>query len=326
MKNYYDILGVKKTSSKEEIKQAFRKLAIENHPDKGGKKEKFQEIQEAYEILGNEEKRREYDEGPRLGPNMSNFDFFFNASNMHRSQKIKKANHFYVCDISLRDVHFGTIKKIKVKRENYCGDCYKKCDECDGMGEISRTIQMGPFIQQINRPCNKCNNLGIEIKNSNFENCNKKCQNGKIVEEKIFELEITKGIQQSKQFIFSGWGEQGIKENDISGDLIITINIKPDEILKKNDLNLIFETTFTLKESIIGKDIEINIFDEIININSKVFGILNPNKQYIIYKKGLNGENKRGDLYIIPKIEYPDKTLTDDEIKKLNNIFSEINL
>lgn len=329
MKNYYKILGVEKNASKDEIKQAFRKLAIENHPDKGGSTEKFQEIQEAYEILGNEEKKRVYDSGGTHNGNinMSNFDFFFNKFNTTNSGNgsgiTKKKNHFYKCDITLRDVHFGLVKKIKVKREKFCKICYIKCNECNGIGQISRVMQMGPFIQHINQSCKKCNSVGKNYNNSN--NCTD-CENGKIKEDKIFEINIPKGVSQNKQYVFEDWGEQAILENEESGDLIITINILPDQIFKRNELNLIYDGSFTLKESIIGKNIEIDIFGEKLNINSKIFGILNPNKQYIIYGRGLKSEDKRGDLYITVKIEYPEKSLTDEEINILNKAFNEINL
>jgi DnaJ family protein A protein 2 len=340
MKNYYDILGVSKDASKDEIKKVFRKLAMENHPDKGGSKEKFQEIQEAYEILGNEDKRRDFDNGDLNGHGhghghgMSNFDFFFNVQRNRGSQnnhKVKKSDHYYNCDITLRDVHFGLIKKIKVKRENLCKLCYVNCDECDGIGNISQTIRMGPFLQYINKRCNNCKGVGKYYKDKDKNDDNKEndkkncCENGKIVEEKIFEINIPKGVHQNKQYIFSGWGEQAINDNDMSGDLIISINIKPDITFKRNDLNLIYETECTLKECIIGKDITIEIFDETLIINSKIFGIINPNKQYIIYGKGLNGENKRGDLYIIFKIIYPERSLNDKEIEKITNVFNEIN-
>lgn len=329
MKNYYNILGISKDASKDEIKKNFRKLAMENHPDKGGSKEKFQEIQEAYEVLGNEDKKREYDEC--RSPGMSKFEFFFNMhqnnNGQSQGQGIKKKHHYYTCEITLNEVHFGFIKKIKVKRENLCKLCYNNCDVCNGSGNISQVIQMGPFIQHVNRKCNNCNGLGkcFEIKSD--EKCEKctECENGKIIEEKIFEINIPKGVHQNKQYIFSGWGEQAINDKDMSGDLIISINIKPDTTFKRNDLNLIYETKCTLKESIIGKDMTIQVFDETLNLNSKIFGIIDPNKQYIIYGKGLNGEDKRGDLYIIFKIIYPEKNLKDTEIEILSKAFNQIN-
>jgi len=327
MKDYYEILGVDKNASNAEIKQAFRKLAIENHPDKGGKKERFQEIQEAYDILGKDDKKREYDNN-RQGPNINNFEFFFNMHNNHSrtNQIVRKSNHFYNCDITLQDVHFGLNKKIKVKREYICKKCYVNCNECNGIGQINRTIQMGMFIQNTSQICNKCRGCGKEYTQKECD-----CINGKITEEKIFELKIPKGVEPNRQYIFKEWGEQAVRENEVSGDLVITINIKPHETFQRRDLNLIYECKITLKESIIGKTIQIKHFDEMLNLNTKIFGIINPQKQYIIYEKGLNGEEngnkqKKGDLYITFKIEYPEKTLNDDEINALNNVFNSVNL
>jgi DnaJ family protein A protein 2 len=320
MKDYYKILGLSKNASKEEIKLAFRKLAMENHPDKGGKKEKFQEIQEAYEILGNDEKRKKYD---RPDMNFNDFNFFFNF-NENINRQTKRANHYYNCEITLKDVHFGLTKKIKVKKDIICKICNDNCEKCNGLGKIVEILKMGPFIQQHSHTCNKCSGKGklyIEKKcNDNL------CVDGKINQENIFEINIPKGVEQNKQYKFEGWGEQTIADNEIPGDLIVIINIKPHEIFKRNNLNLIYETSLTLIESIIGKDIQIKVFNEILNINTKIFGIINPSKQYILYEKGLNNDEKRGDLYIIFKINYPEKSLTDDEIKILKNVFNEMSL
>jgi DnaJ-class molecular chaperone len=324
MKDYYAILGIEKNASQEEIKHAFKKLAMENHPDKGGEKEKFQEIQEAYSILSDSEKKNNYDNRDNMG--RSPFDFFFNQNSFENQNiQIKKSNHYYNCEIELKDVYFGLLKKIKVKREKICKICNDNCKNCNGIGILSKTIQMGPFIQSIRQNCNTCNGKG-KIHNKNQEcECN---ENGLLIEEKIFEINIERGISQNSKYIFHEWGEQGFKDNEIAGDLIINIYIKEHPYLKRDNLNLICEKEFTLIETIIGKDIKIELFNETVEINSKIFGILNPNKKYIIYDRGLfkGSSEKRGNLYIIIRVNYPEKTLNDNEILLLKNTFDKVNL
>lgn len=327
MKDYYNILGVSKDASDIEIKKAYKNLAKTHHPDKGGDKSKFQEINEAYETLSNSDKKHQYD-NPMQHDNFFNFEFnnntFFtqhNQQHFHNTNHkniVRKKDHHYSCKISLKDIYFGITKKLKVQRARICRSCKKSCNKCNGNGNLTQHIQMGPFSQIVNSLCNTCRGSGFDPSNTDCKLCN---SNGSIQEDKIFEIVIEKGTESGKQIIFQEWGEQAIKPNEISGSFIVTIYIEKDQFFERRNLDLIYNIDLTFKESIVGKKVTIPHFNGDFPLNTTGFGIINPNKEYIIFKKGLVKGEKTGNLHIIFKIKYKEKTFTEDQLKLLNETF-----
>ena len=315
--DYYAILGIKKNSTDDDIKKAYRKLAREKHPDKGGTTEEFQKIQKAYETLGDNDKRREYD-----NPNQHSRGNMFNFK-----QRMEKCgNHTYTCKVTLKDVYYGITKKFRIKKDKVCNSCYLDCSNCDGNGIIYHNIQMGPFNQVIQQTCTICHGKG-KCK-TNVENCDKCERRGYITEEEYIEFVIPKGCENGYYEIFNEWGEQPTKNNQIPGDLLVVVNIEDLNIIfKRRGLDLLYETKISLKESLVGKELVIPYFDQDIKINSRGFGIINPNIQYTIFGKGLlNNSNKRGNLHVIFKIDYPQKSFSDDDYNKLNEVLENIKL
>lgn len=332
--NYYDILGVSKTSSLEEIKQSYKKLVIKNHPDKGGNKEKFQQIQEAYEVLSDDNKRRQYD-NPNQGGFPQGFQFPFqgdfqqgfpNPFNFFNMSNNKNNDQIYKCKITLKDVYNGVTKTFNIKRKTLCNSCKKKCDMCNGVGMVNsgQQIQMGPIIQIIQKQCEKCAGSGI-IKNTiSCTPCN---SSGYIHKEKNINLKIPKGVEEGKEYIFEEWGEQSNKPNEKSGNFIVRINIENDNIFTRSGLDLHYETNINIYESIAGKKLEIPYFGETLYIDTSNFCVINPNKEYIVLEKGLVNENgTKGNLYIKFKIEYPEKILNEEESLLLSNLFKKLKL
>jgi DnaJ-class molecular chaperone len=326
---YYNILGVSRNASDDEIKRAYKKLALKTHPDKnGGDDSEFKKINIAYETLSNPEKKNDYD-NPHMNifdnANNNPFSHPFNHPffNLHRNNSqhanMRMNDHHYICKISLKEVFFGTTKKLRVNRNRICKSCIKSCDKCNGSGKITQQIQMGPFTQILDRGCNTCNATG-KIKNDGAIHCTK-CLNGTINEERIFEIVLNPGIESGKIINFEEWGEQPSKDNQIPGSFIVTIKVEEDPIFKRKNLHLRYTVDLTFKESIIGKILSIPHFSGNIDIDTRGFGIINPEKEYIIYNKGLCDENKKnGDLYLIFKIKYPEKTFTDEQIEILKKI------
>lgn len=319
--NYYDILEISKNATDEEIKQSYRSLAKQHHPDKkGGNKEKFQKIQEAYDVLSDKQKKQDYDNKTpeNIFNNFSSgFSFFNNFTNFF-SQKIKKNDHIHKYSINLENVYFGIKKQFNLKKSNECDSCKKKCQTCYGLGRIQQKIQVAPnIIQAIQHPCKICNTTG-KIRNLQCDKCN---STGFITEEKRIEIDIPKGVENGKKFIFEGWGEQATNSNEISGDFIIEIHIQEHPTLKRHGLDLIHNERITLKESIIGKNISIPYFKSIIHLNTKSFGIIDPNSNYGLDDRGLELNNKKGKLYIKFTILYPNKKLNDEEIIMIKDIF-----
>jgi DnaJ family protein A protein 2 len=178
MANLYDILGVQKNASQDDIKKAYKKLAIQNHPDKGGDEKKFQEISNAYDILGDQKKRQDYDNGGQQFRGRPNHEDIFaqmfghkmngmNNKNQKKQHSCSDINRNY--KISLKDAYTGTIKNLKIKLKAYHFDKIKECNDCNGMGRIKNIQNMGIFTQIFEAPCNKCKTTGfIESNDVNY--------------------------------------------------------------------------------------------------------------------------------------------------------------
>ena len=335
-KDHYSVLGVAKNATDDEIKQAYKVLAKKHHPDKGGSKETFQNVQEAYDVLSDANKRHAYD-NPMAMPNLEDLfgagGFPFGGGGIDLSSLFgnrnqasnKKSNNFYNINIRLDDVHTGIAKNFNIKRDIICKKCRKNCDVCNGTGTITQRVQFGIMIQMINKECHKCNGCGKMKNNNACSSCNTK---GFISEQKLVELKIPKGVENKKRYIFKEWGEQPKKENEVAGDLIIVINIENHNFFERNDLHLKCNLSISLKESLVGKKIKIPYFDKPFEISLKDFGIINPNKDYVMFKKGLENDNgQKGNLYMKFTINYPDNhILNNAEIDMLNDVFNKIKL
>jgi len=345
----YEILGINQNASQDEIKRAYKKLAIQFHPDKNPNNSeaeaKFREISNAYSILSNEDNKRRYD---NLGDenyddnngggapdvdiremfehmfgnrNTDPFgDAFFGFKNRtHQNNQCNNIQKTY--NATLEEVYFGINKNINFKISHHCKKCIKTCDKCNGNGMIQQMIQMGPFTQIISQPCNTCTGTGVIIKGS--KNCNE-CKGEGIYEvDNLCNLNIPKGFEEGMKTIFNNLGEQPKKNNQIPGHLILEIRVQDHSIFTRKGNDLYYKLSITLTESILGKDINIPYFDDVIKININQFGIINPNKQYIIKNRGLpilNNDNKKGNLFLEFNIIYP--TLEKEEIHNLSSILS----
>ena len=150
-------------------------------------------------------------------------------------------------------------------------------------------------------------------------NC-EECTNGKKNEELVVNIDVPVNVDNGKQYVFNEWGEQPKRDTDIPGDFVIVVMIETDPNFTRNGLDLIYTQSITLRESIVGKKITIPHFKEPIELELSGFGIINPNKRYTLYEKGMPG----GHLHIIFKIEYPEKVLSEETKIKLNELLQEI--
>jgi DnaJ-class molecular chaperone len=306
--SYYESLGVDKTASKDEIKKAYKKLAMKSHPDKGGDTEVFKKISEAYEILSDEDKRNEYD-NPRQQFNP--FDVF---GQMFGRQVRRLQDHRHVIKISLLDAYKGRGINLNVKMDKKCL-CVKTCEVCKGSGNIGiqHPMMMGMIIQQ---PCGKCSASGV------FSvGCLKCAGKGVLQETNRVSINIPAGVENGHQEILEGLGEQSINSNDIAGNLTIIIQVEEHSIFKRSGDDLIFTKKISLGESIVGLYVGIPHFDGDIIHDTRQYGIINPSKLYIVPGKGMTS---RGSLQIKFDIQYPNVPITDDmrdEIKELKFLF-----
>jgi DnaJ-class molecular chaperone len=323
MSNYYDILGVDKNASIDDIKKAYRKLAIQHHPDKGGDEKKFQEISAAYDVLNDEKKKKEYDNGGnQRGRQQNHEDIFAQMFGNRMNGRNHNEKKEYVCSdinrnykISLKDAFTGSVKNLKIRLKAYNFDKIKECDECNGLGKIRNIQNMGIFTQVFECACNKCKTTGfIEIDNATYD------------DEKNIQLIIPKGIKNGNKIVLNGCGEQSKLKNIKAGNLIFTIEIENNNSINRDGDNLHYKFDISFIKSIVGEEISYNLFDEEkIEFNTKMFNIVHPNKKYEILNKGMyimNSDNKRGSFIIEFNINYPQ--LNDEKRNNLEKILKDI--
>jgi DnaJ-class molecular chaperone len=325
--DYYRILNIDKTAKSDEVKQAYKRLAREHHPDKGGDKATFQRIQKAYETLSDPQKRAEYD-SPHGGfpfefPNF-NSSFFQHHQQQNARQASRMSNHFYTCKISLNDVYFGTVKRIKVTRERLCTSCVQSCPRCNGSGAIKQAVQVGPFTQLMSHHCHDCQGTGDFFNSATF--CTKCHQKHKVPEERLIEITIPRGVKNGEQYVFEEWGQQAKKSIDIPGHLVVTIEIEPHPVFERIGNHLKCTISLSLRESITGKTVVVDHFDGPFPIDTSGFGIINPNKQYTIFERGMESNGQKGSMHIVFKIDYPSKTFSQDEMQLLKDVFDRVSL
>ena len=330
MTTYYEVLNINKNATETDIKQAYRNLAKVHHPDKGGNKETFQKIQEAYDVLSDPNKKMVYDNelnGFNNFPNFPNFpNFGNNFFNNFFNVKQKRNNTVHILNLTLDNVFSGITKKFIIKRNFECKFCKLICPTCNGKGCIATRKNMGPIVIQINNEiCQICKGLG-KIKNQEIK-CECCDSNGFTTEEKNIEISIEKGVENGKEYIFREWGEQAVNEGDIPGDCIIKVQIENHDIFTRNNLNLHITLKIKFTETVIGKIFKIPYFEEEFEFNTNSIGIINPIRDYIINGKGLeNNKGEKGDLLVKFIVEYPTKILNDEEIFLVKNTFNLIKL
>jgi molecular chaperone DnaJ len=306
--NPYEALGLQRSATEDEVKKAYRKLAREHHPDKGGDAEKFKKVQEAYEVLSDPQKRQNYDQwgtadGPPQGghgfPGPDIFSQMFNGA-FGGGQKgpVRRANHEHELKITLEDAYRGLTKNFKIALSKPCWTCQKKCPHCHGRGQVH--VQMGPM--QFAQPCPACQGIGVH--GQGCQECNFKSQK---VENLNLELKIPKGIQSGNTLTAHGLGEQGRTREEESGDLIFHIRIQDHpELLRQGD-DLVWHTKISFMDSVNGKIIEAPHFDGPIRIDTADWGVLDPREDYVIPGKGFGteGTTSRGRYRVAFNIAYP---------------------
>ena len=290
-KDYYKILGVTKGATEDEIKKAYRKLAHEHHPDRPhGDEKKFKEINEAYQILSNKEKRAQYDNfgqvfegsgfpgGQGFDPNQMGFEFSFgDFGNLNdvfdaffEGLGVKQKRRTYnrggdieiVQEITLEEAFKPLEKKIKFTVLRVCESCKgmghdpkagtSECAHCGGRGEIreARNSFFGSFSQV--KQCKECNGSGMIPKKP----CASCKSAGRVIGERVVQVDIRQGVQNGQIIKIKGAGEDGSHGAE-AGDLYVRIIIRPHSIFRREGDNLYIKKPINVTDILLGKKVEI---------------------------------------------------------------------
>jgi len=355
-KDYYEILGIVKTAAAEEIKKAYRKLALKHHPDKNRNDKtaeaKFKEAGEAYHILSDKEKRANYDrfghaafEGSGGRGGFQNFDFsgafsdvfgsdifedifdgFGGTGNRRRSRTsdFRGQDLRYDLPISLEDAFHGKKQEISFTSSETCGRCKGYCAEPGSKptscsmcnGQGKVRSNQGFFTVQ--QSCPECSGSGEQISKP----CNDCRGIGKVQTKKKISTTIPKGVDDGTRIRLSGKGEAGIKGGG-DGDLYIFVSIEPHNIFKRSEENLFFEFPISLADAALGTSLEVPTIDGG-KAKVKIPSGTQNGKQFRLKGKGMPMmRNKNyGDLYIQATTEVP--VALSKEQKKLLEQFKKL--
>ena len=332
-RDYYEVLGVNKSASPEQIKSAYRKLAVKHHPDKNkgdkGAEEKFKEASEAYHVLSNSERKQNYDNfghaafenggGGRGG--FGNFDFSnhfsdifedffgegFGGGRRSRRSNNRGSDLRYDLSISLEEAFSGKKQDIKFSTSEKCDTCSGSgskpghqagaCSMCGGHGQV-RSSQGFFTVQQT---CPQCGGAGEEITHP-CSSCNGQ---GKKQASKRLSVTIPKGVDDGTRIRLSGKGEAGSRGSS-SGDLYLFINVYSHDLFKRSDENLFFECPISIADAALGTSIEIPTIDGG-KAKIKIPAGTQSGKQFRLRGKGMPymRGNDFGDLYVQVNTEVP---------------------
>ena len=356
-RDYYEVLGVSKEASEDEIKKAYRSLAKKYHPDMNpGNAEaemRFKEVNEAYDVLSDSEKRSKYDRfghaafDPSTGGGGSGFggfggfgadfdfgdifsSFFSGGGGSGRSRQNMPREGDDVATrvtISFEDAAFGCKKEVNFARIESCGECSgsgaekgttpETCSTCRGTGRVTVQQQTMLGYMQTQRACNSCGGRGKIIK-SPCSNCNGK---GRIKVNKKLEVNIPAGIDHMQNIILRGQGSAGINGGP-SGDLIIEVRVKEDKFFTRDGNNLYCEIPITFAEAALGAEIDVPI------LGGKTKKLKIPEGTQTDTTFPLRGEGmpnvnsgRKGDIIITVTVETP-KNLNSKQ-KELLTAFAE---
>ncbi|KAL3648781.1 hypothetical protein CASFOL_005184 [Castilleja foliolosa] len=330
---YYDILGVSKNASQDDLKKAYRKLAIKNHPDKGGDPEKFKEIAQAYEVLNNPEKRKIYDQrygegmgGGGGGGGHSEFKNHFGGSpfGLGRRQRRRGKDVVYPLHVSLEELYKGTSKKLYISRNVLCSKCKgkgskpgpsTKCSGCQGSGIKVSIRHLGPsMIQQMKQyPCNECKGTGEMIRCS-------QCKGEKVVQEnKVLVVVVEKGMQHCQIIKFLGEADEA--PDTVTGDAVFVLLQKEHPKFKRKGDDLFFEHTLSSTEARCGFEFILTHLDNRrIFIKSQPGEVIKPGQVEAINNEGMpiyQGSFMKGKLYIQFTVDFSDLLSLEEQRKAL---------
>jgi molecular chaperone DnaJ len=343
-RDYYEILGVSRSASSEELKSAFRTLARKFHPDinkEPDAEEKFKEINEAYAVLTDADKRRAYDQFGHAGvngaggvPDWSGMDFadifgeFFGfatgSSRQRQNAPRRGADLSYTAVLTFEEAIFGLEKQIEITRDEVCGTCKGKgaepgsnpvkCSNCGGRGEVRQVRQtfLGSMVQVT--ACPNCGGRG-EIISIPCHTCKGRGLERKTV---IKIVPIPGGVDNGTQIRLAGEGQPGINGGPI-GNLYIDIKVKQHKFFKRRGNDILLDLNVNIAQAALGAEVDIPTVDGPVKLN--IPAGTQPGKVFTVRGKGSPylRSSGRGDQLVIVNVEVPSR-LTPDQRKILEQL------
>lgn len=340
-RDYYEVLGVEKNAAEDQIKKAYRKLAAKYHPDvnhEADAEDKFKEINEAYEVLSDADKRARYDQfgfagvdpnfapgggGDPFGAGFGGFsgfgdlgdifgDFFGGGSTRTRSanRPLRGENVVVQVEVTFEEAAFGTQKEINVSRVETCDQCGgsgaaegsqpETCPQCHGSGQVRTTQSFMGMTMQSTAPCPTCQGKGKLIKNP----CTRCKGKGRIKRARKLKVDIPAGIDAGQSVRLSNQGNAGANGGP-NGDLMVAVRIKPHELFTREGSNVYCEMPISFCQAACGGDIEVPTLDGKVRYNvpegtqtGTTFRLKGKGIPYVGYKN-------RGDQYVTVVVETP---------------------
>lgn len=335
-KNYYDILGVDKKATQDDIKKAFRKLAQKHHPDKGGDEAKFKEITEAYATLGDDKRRREYDSygqsfnGGNPGAGFGGFDFGgfqnggveFDISDLFEGfgdifggqsgrSRMKRGRDISIdIEVSFKESVLEGKRSVLITKVGKCETCHgsgakpntemKTCPTCNGAGRIheTRNSPLGAFTSV--RTCPECEGTG-KIPAEKCDTCGGR---GVMKREEEINIEIPAGIDGGEMIRMPGGGEA--VKGGVSGDLYVKVHVKPHPVFRKQGLNILMDMPVKLTDALLGTTVTIETIEGK-KLEVKVPPMSAAEETLRLRGKGVTIDGASGDLLIRTTVTLPKK-------------------
>lgn len=352
-RDYYEVLGVSRSATADEIKKAYRKKAIEFHPDKnpGDKEaeEKFKEAAEAYEVLSDETKRQRYDQfghsvaggfggaggfsmedifsqfGDIFGGAFGGFGGFGGAGSGRGGRRMRRGSDLRVkVKLTLKEVAKGVEKKIKVNKHVACSHCsgtgaengtaYTTCGTCNGSGSVTRVMNTMLGQMQTQTTCPTCGGEGKSITTK----CSHCHGEGIVREDEVITLKIPAGVMEGMQLSMSGKGNAP-RQGGINGDLLILVEEEPHPELLRDENDLVYNLLLSFPQAATGATVDIPTIDG--HAKVKIEAGTQPGKVLRLRNKGLPSVNGygTGDLLINVSVYVPEK-LSDTERNTINGL------
>lgn len=317
MADHYEVLGVSRSATEDEIKKAYRKLARELHPDINPApeaQERFKLVTHAYEVLSDPQARASYDRGGNEGFGLGDiFESFFGGGSRGPQSRAQRGQDALLrIDLSLQEAIFGAEKTLTIDTAVVCPDCNgscckpgttpRVCDICRGSGQIQRQVQSFMGMMVTTTPCGSCRGTGEIIPDP----CQKCRAQGRIRAQRDLDLEIPAGVQDGMRLHLAGQGEVGFAGGP-AGDIYLEVQVRPDAVFSRDGDDLVATLEVPMADAALGFTSKIETFDGEQRIDVK------PGVQHgdVVTLKGLGATRirgrGRGDLRIEIKILTPSR-------------------